>query len=540
MNERLPQPAQLELPQISLARYFDLLKRRRWQVIPITLLGLMVGGLVAFFIPRYYVARARLEYARSPIETAESAVPLKDPFEYVVDFAAQTMPMAVGQTMRDLGWPESTEPDPFLRVEHERAVQQRLQVDDVNPRANRPYAWIDVSYRDQDGTRAKAFLEQLVTTWVKERLTQMRRQADGAEEEANERARLARREYDEINDSQQQLASRHGIRYDLPDPVRREQMQLEALAREALRAELLEAEIEVTALEAELAQLQADFDATPNTGQEDSGARLPVYPPGSPEALYQARLLQLENSLESMGPLYPHKAAYERNIARLRKLLAAAGGGGAAGQTSRLAQLHEAIAAKEVELAKAREKVRRLEDRLAEETEAARRRDLAYSEFLKNEQLLEEARTRRDAAMAELAAAQKVQSQLTRSEPIAIRQEVTVPTRPTEPNLLLVAGLGSLIGLGLAIGLILLVDSLQGTLKTVDDVERALPVPVLGTIGHMDTDEERVRTVAGRRRASLVAGAVLFCGVVVVTVYHVAPERLPPFARDLLMMVLGD
>ena len=53
---------QIEVPQISLQRYVDLLKRRRWQVIPVSLLGLLVGGLVAFFIPRYYVADVTVDY----------------------------------------------------------------------------------------------------------------------------------------------------------------------------------------------------------------------------------------------------------------------------------------------------------------------------------------------------------------------------------------------------------------------------------------------------------------------------------------------
>ena len=34
---------QLDLPQISLQRYLDLLRRRRWQVIPVSLLGLLIG-----------------------------------------------------------------------------------------------------------------------------------------------------------------------------------------------------------------------------------------------------------------------------------------------------------------------------------------------------------------------------------------------------------------------------------------------------------------------------------------------------------------
>ncbi len=54
--------SQVELPQVSLQRYVDLVKRRRWQLVPISLLGLMVGGLVAFLIPRYYVAETQFEH----------------------------------------------------------------------------------------------------------------------------------------------------------------------------------------------------------------------------------------------------------------------------------------------------------------------------------------------------------------------------------------------------------------------------------------------------------------------------------------------
>ena len=34
---------QLDLPQVSLQRYVDLVRRRRWQLVPISLFGLVVG-----------------------------------------------------------------------------------------------------------------------------------------------------------------------------------------------------------------------------------------------------------------------------------------------------------------------------------------------------------------------------------------------------------------------------------------------------------------------------------------------------------------
>ena len=51
-----------DLPQLSLQRYFDLVKRRRWQLVPVSLLGLIIGGVVAFFIPRFFVAETLLSH----------------------------------------------------------------------------------------------------------------------------------------------------------------------------------------------------------------------------------------------------------------------------------------------------------------------------------------------------------------------------------------------------------------------------------------------------------------------------------------------
>ena len=57
---------QIELPQLSLQRYVDLVRRRRWQVVPVSILGLIIGGLIAFFIPRMFVAETLLVHAQLP------------------------------------------------------------------------------------------------------------------------------------------------------------------------------------------------------------------------------------------------------------------------------------------------------------------------------------------------------------------------------------------------------------------------------------------------------------------------------------------
>ena len=61
--------SELDIPQISIARYLELLKRRWWSVIPVTVIGLIVGGVAAFLVPRYYVAETDfIFHSRQTIE----------------------------------------------------------------------------------------------------------------------------------------------------------------------------------------------------------------------------------------------------------------------------------------------------------------------------------------------------------------------------------------------------------------------------------------------------------------------------------------
>ena len=124
--------------------------------------------------------------------------------------------------------------------------------------------------------------------------------------------------------------------------------------------------------------------------------------------------------------------------------------------------------------------------------------------------------------------------------PVQPLQRASPPPHPTDPNILVVALIGAVLGLGAAVGLILLLDLLQGTFKTADDVERALGVQVLGAMSHMETDAERTFAVRSRRRAGVTAFLFMGLVVAVVVVYYQAPTRLPSLVRDLLALVLGD
>ena len=129
---------------------------------------------------------------------------------------------------------------------------------------------------------------------------------------------------------------------------------------------------------------------------------------------------------------------------------------------------------------------------------------------------------------------------MTRELPVTQMRRALPPPAPTEPNILLVALIGCGLGLLAAIALILLLDFLQGSFKTMDEVERGLGVPVLGGVSHLETEMERMLTARSRRRVSLVLAAALLMVTAIVIVFYLDPNRLPTVVRDILRVLLLD
>ncbi|MBK8098560.1 MAG: hypothetical protein IPK26_15730 [Planctomycetes bacterium] len=537
-----PGQFQLDLPQVSLARYVDLLKRRRWQVVPVSLLGLLIGGLVAFLIPRYYVANTQLHHQRVP-GSPEVRPGLVDPFADVVDNARHTVPLAVGKAMKELGWEEAMVADLSQLAENESAVRSRLEVVDLNPSKVRDWASLRVTYRDRDGKRAAEFVNHVVKAWIEQRLQSMLDAAQQQQSEANERVRLAVKTWSERNAQVQHLQTEYGFDPTLTEALQRAQLQLREAELNALLAELASKETAVDTLQAKVDALQHELDRAPRTV---SLAELQADSALLNNVEFKTALAQFEAARKSLAetikPAHPYYAARVLQMQQAEQKLRELRGGSADTDevpNPRVAELKKQLAENEPLLAAAigeRDRLRQDRD------ERQRRQALAFakhSEYRETLQQLAEATTERNAANAAAAAATALIGELSRERPIE-HVPAQQPPRPTEPNILIVAIIGCVVGLGLAIALILALDFLQGTFKTLDDVERALPVPVLGGLSHLETEEQRRTLSRGRRRASLVAATAVVLMVVLVTIYYVYPERLPPFARDLLAMVLGS
>jgi capsular polysaccharide biosynthesis protein len=85
-------------------------------------------------------------------------------------------------------------------------------------------------------------------------------------------------------------------------------------------------------------------------------------------------------------------------------------------------------------------------------------------------------------------------------ENITIIDDAVVPTRPVSPRLRLNVAIAFVLGLMIALGLAFLLEYLDNTLKTGDDVEKYLKLPVLAVVPVVEENEKGDKNESKRKK----------------------------------------
>ena len=112
--------------------------------------------------------------------------------------------------------------------------------------------------------------------------------------------------------------------------------------------------------------------------------------------------------------------------------------------------------------------------------EDTRKRELYAPYFLVKRNLENQQRILDTAFMRLLA--EKVDSKIPKGTSVMVVDEASVENKPVRPNIPLNISLGVVVGLIMGFGLAFFIEYLDTSVKTIDDVERALQAPVLGVI----------------------------------------------------------
>lgn len=532
---------QLDIPPISFARYLDLLKRRRWHVIPISLLGLIVGAAVAFFIPRYYVAGTIIKYSGSVLEQQGT---LEDPMIGVVQQASLTIPAMIPEALEQLRWPEYINADAEGKRAFVAAVRSEYLVQDLNVTTRgRQYASLRISYRDTNPDRVAAFPNTLRDVWIKNRENSLRARADLERGNLTKRLQIEKLNLDNTRTELRRYQEQYNINPALAENGQRSESSLLSERISDANKRILELESQARSLQSQVDQYTARLATLPK--------RIPD-PTRANQVLLQQIQVATQKALRASASLRGITEAHTNHSARTRELEEARAElaeleARRVAESQRQGNLvdnpaYATINADQVlaegnllrvkeQLTVERENLSSLQQRLAQlpaiwEGYQARLSRIETAEATVNE------------LVAQQNAQQLAYERIHLQEPIEVLQPAVRPPRPTEPNITLLSLAGSAVGLGAAIALILLIDVARTTFKTVDDVERTLNIPVLGSMAHLETQEQRQETSSKRRSAALLAGAFLVLLVTTVTIYYTDDTRLPDFARELLEVLL--
>lgn len=82
---------------------------------------------------------------------------------------------------------------------------------------------------------------------------------------------------------------------------------------------------------------------------------------------------------------------------------------------------------------------------------------------------------------------------------ITVVEPAALPSRPISPNALKTVLIAAAVGLGLAVGGVVLIESLDDTIKSMDEVARITQLPVLGAITHIAGKSDAEKLIVSRQ-----------------------------------------
>ncbi len=533
---------QLDLPTISFAHYLDLLKRRTWQVVCLSILGLIIGGFIAMLVPRFYVAENMVQFNR-PVLDPKLGTP-EDPMAQVVSTAGNTIYNFLPTTLEALAWPEYVTGTPEVKRRINDEVKKRVTVFDAGPGGKgRTIARLKIVYMDTDGQRAMELANMLRDIWLKDYVDNFRRLADEEIQGVQQQLRESEEAKRAVGIELQHFDEEKGI-----DPKKWQEDKdfrfSSARDIKALQSQISLTGSSIDTLEWDLMEERQKLASIPQSiviPADDRFSDLEV------KRLWQtlkAEETRLGIRVDNTRAGHPTYEASKLRLARVKKersVLESSIGESTARQRANPKYSEQSKRVRVLENRLSKEQ-RNLDVLSADLTALGDEVDTMPETYRKRMEILDRQDRFQDAIdfwVDELWQKKTARNRIESKEPYTKLRDAFVPPRPTEPNPVLLALLGSLIGLGLAVGLIFLIDVMQATFKTVSDVERSLALPLLGMTSRVETAGERDR-LRGRRLRLTVASAIFIAVLLtVVTMYYVMPTRLPESILSLLETLLG-
>lgn len=448
--------------QLHFLDYWRVIRSRKEVVFAVTLLVVLTGVAVTLTMPRIYEAEARIMVREdtTDVDVFERQMPSGyNPFFLRTQFEVIQSRPILYQVIQNLNLQEAwgkqlhEEGTPISREEALMILQQSVTVEQY-----RDTSLIAIRARREDPQEAARIANEVAHVYREYRLSLKRRELKrGIDAMKNE----LQKQEDIVSEAERRVEE---IRQQAGVALLGQGIPADKLRLQQLEADRIAARVDMLVRKARLEQLE-------NLDGEDllNAASYVVF--DQPLLEIRRQLIDTSVTLKLM------LESYGENHPEVRRLIAA--------RQELRRQLDTALAGLKKGLRADYEVARQKFEALERELQLAREKDiLAQGEqFLPFEKAMRELLSQRailDALRARVAQ-EGIELEVPRT-PVEVVDPAEPPIRPVSPNFFLNIFLSIVLGLGCGIGLAYFIEYLDTSVKTVDDVERYLGLPVLGVI----------------------------------------------------------
>ncbi len=458
--------AQTEEVKLHFLDYWRVI-RVRWILIGLAfLLTVLAAAVVTFFQPREYQSSVFIE-VRSTAENprifttgGDANIPIHDPQLAPTVFQVIQRTGVLYPVVEDLKLQEKwSRGGPLTREQAYNILRTKLQVDEI-----RNTDLLQISVFDTNAQEAADIANKIVSVYQDKRVEEEKDILNRAVSTMNEEVTKQQKKVDDAANDVARLRDEEHI-VDL-NPEGTEDAQA------PVNNVVIKQETEVNDAEAKVANLQAKLQQIEKVKGEDllrMLSTLDIQDPSIQRTLpsYQDAVAQTASLLNSgLGENHPKVKALRATVAVYAK------------------QMEDQVGSIRIALEKnvqsAQETRDRLRTRLGElngQQLSTKNQSATYTRaknsYIKEKLLFDSVRQRAQSQTMELAMPRTA---------VSVKQVAEPPSYPARPRVMLNLALGALVGLVFGVGLAFFIEYLDTSVKTMEDVESLLGVPVLAII----------------------------------------------------------
>lgn len=452
--------------------YWRIIRIRKTVILAVFLLVVITATLVTFVLPETFASTARIKVERDTPDVSglvQSSYPMGgyDPYFIQTEFEVIQSEAILGEVIKALNlnseWGKKLAGGDTLKTpETLQILRGRM---DLRPVRNT--SLIEIRVFSEKAQEASDIANAIAEAYQKHRLAERQRQSLGGIEALELRFNEQSNKVAQVSQEVERIRTEKKI----PDAVAYADAPTMLMTSETLRkveAQRIEQKAELDRQETLLKKLKEHLD---KLGPEGLAQMLPT---AVQDGLLQDLLQQLSYAdlklvaaSKDYGLEHPEVLKAKEQVQILHQKI-----------TERVKGIMNALDARV-------DGLRTSLANMQKAVEDAQSEDLAKAAesrpYFEKKRELEELQRFRQLLMVKIAS-ERIDVALPRTTMVAIIDKATPALRPAKPNKPLNIALGIIIGLVVGVGLAFFIEYLDTSVKTIDDVERALQAPVLGVI----------------------------------------------------------